>query len=139
MNKSYVRRVLPSLFLAIMILILSSCSNNDLLNGELSNVSVSESNGFSEVNSNFIHEFDDQDSIEVFEKAISTAVQQEGVVDMPEPEFDLEVTYTKGNKQGFHLWLGEKGNKSTIMSIYNTQTIYYVSEKMTDELVDLLD
>ena len=59
-------------------------------------------------------------------------------MDIVESEFDLEVIYTDGNKQGYHLWVGGKGQKSTLMNVYDTNTVYSISEEITNQLVDLV-
>ena len=75
----------------------------------------------------------------MFQKAFAKAVKQEGIVDIEEPEFDLEVKDKEGNKQEYHLWIGEKDETSTLMKAEDTNTIYSVLAKETNELIDLVE
>lgn len=129
------------LFVLFLLFILVACQTNDnkgFLDVNISKVNISKSNGFGKLNSDFFIVYQDKESLDIFNNAISTAVKREGVADMAEPEFDLKVSYTGGNKQGFHLWLGENGQKSTIMKVNDTHITYSISEEMTDQLIDLL-
>ena len=124
-----------------MSVILIGCQSNvqnGLLDENIVKVSVSKSNGFGKVNSDFFTVYEDEDALNLFEKVISNAVKVEGIADMAEPEFDLEVVYSGGNKYEYHLWLGKKGQKSTLMNINNTHTIYSISEEITNQLVNAL-
>ena len=84
--------------------------------------------------------FEDDESIETIESIISSAVKEEGIVNMVNPEFKMFVFYTNDdNEQSFYLWIGEKGERSTFMNSNDTNTIYTVSEEMTDKLIDLIE
>lgn len=127
--------------LALISLVLLGCQANATSgnsNTEMSKVSISNSKGFGEVNTDFYMVYEDDITIETFQKAISHAVEREGIVNMIEPEFDLEIIYKDGSKQGYHLWVGEKGEKSALMKVEDTLTIYSISEEMTNQLMELL-
>ncbi|MFN7252479.1 MAG: hypothetical protein ACK4M9_17120 [Anaerobacillus sp.] len=104
----------------------------------LAKVSISRSTGFGKVNSDFFVVYKDDRTLEIFSTVFSTAVQEEGIVNIAEPEFDLEVIYEDGTKQELHLWVGTPGQRSTLMNISNTNTIYTVSKEMTAKLIDLV-
>lgn len=102
------------LFVLLLLFILVACQSNDksrFSEVNISKVSISKSSGFGKVNANFFTVYKDKESLDIFNNAISTAVKREGIADMAEPEFDLKVSYTDGNKQGYHLWLGKKDKK----------------------------
>jgi len=129
------------LFVLIMSFTLVACQSNDksrFSEVNISKVSISKSSGFGKVNVDFFTVYKDKESLDIFNNAISTAVKREGIADMAEPEFDLKVSYTDGNKQGYHLWLGEKGQKSTLMMVNDTHTTYSISEEITNQLIDVL-
>ncbi len=113
-------------------------NSNEYSDINISKVSVSKSSGFGKVNSDFFAVYEDKETLDIFNNAISNAVKRAGIVDIVEPEFDLEVIYTDGNKQGYHLWVGGKGQKSTLINVYDTNTVYSISEEITNQLVDLV-
>ena len=126
--------------LAIMSSFLIGCQsndNNELNIGDISKVSISKSSGFGKVNEDFFAIYEDDEALELFQNAITNAVKQDGMVDMVEPEYDLRI-YENGKTKGYHLWIGEKGHKSTIMKISDTHTIYSISEEITNQLTDLI-
>lgn len=128
-------------FLSSISVILIGCQSNDknrLPDEHVLKVSISKSNGFGKVNADFFTVYEDEDTLDLFRDAISSAVKKEGIADMVEPEFDIKVVFKDGNKQGYHLWLGEKGQKSTLMNVKDTHTIYSISETKTNPLIDLV-
>lgn len=137
------RRTLLYLFTLVFISVaLLGCQSENkeerLLEGNITKVSLSKSEGFGQLNSDFIVVFKDEQALETFRRVLSNAVQEEAIVDMVKPAFDLEIIYENQNKQGFHLWIGKKGQKSTLMKTNNTHTIYTISAEMTNRLIDLV-
>lgn len=124
------------LSLCILSVIVIACQSNESVN--ISKVSISISSGFGKVNANFFGEYEDNNTLDIFNNAFASAVKREGIVDMTEPEFDLKVIYTDGTKQGYHLWLGEKGQKSALMKVDDTHVTYAIPEEITDQLINLL-
>lgn len=113
---------------------LKSEDNNTLIiEDEIAKISISKSKG---VNPTVLEE--DKD-VETFKSIFSNANKELGEVNMANPEYYLDVVYTYENKQSFHLWIGEKGQKSTLMETDDTHTIYTVSEEMTDKLIELVE
>ena len=135
------KSILYVLLLSLMSVVLIGCQskgNNGFSDANITKVSIFKSSGFGKVNSNFFTVYEDKETLDLFKKVISNAVKQDGVVNMAEPEFDIEVIYTDDNKQGYHLWIGEKGQKSTLMDVNDTHTIYLISEDLTNKLIDLI-
>jgi hypothetical protein len=83
--------------------------------------------------------FDDKESLNSFQNIFSSAVKEEGEVNIADPEFYLDVAYDKNNEQSLFLWIGEKGQRSTFMKTENTSTIYTVSPEITDKLIELVE
>lgn len=104
----------------------------------LGQVSVSKSEGFGEVNPHFLAFFEEESSIATFERLFAKAVKRPGIADMAAPDYDLEAVYENGEKQEYHLWLGEKGQRSTLAHFEDLHITYTVIEGITDELIDLL-
>lgn len=125
-----------TLAFALMSIVLFSCSSQS--DGELIKISVSKSSETGTVNPHSLVVFEDKPTLKAFDHVITNSVKRNGIVDIGTPDFDFEVTYSNGNKQGFHLWLGERGQKSTLMHVIDTHTIYTISDEMTNKLIDLL-
>ena len=131
--------VLSMTLMAIVLIGCQSKNSNEYSDTNISKVSVSKSSGFGKVNSDdFFIVYEDKETLDIFDNAISNAIKREGKVDITEPEFDLQVIYTDGNKEIYYLWIGEKGQKSTLMNVNDTSTVYSISEEITNQLVDLV-
>ncbi len=105
--------------------------SNLILDGEITKIIVSKTKG--------VHAtvFEKDEVIETFKRLISGAVKENGIVNMANPELYIDVVYENENKQSFYLWIGEKGQKSTLMKTDDTHTIYTISEEMTDMVIEL--
>ena len=112
-----------------------------LLDEKIAKVSISKSNGFGGMNEDILLTFKDEQSLNIFEKAITTAIKQPGLVDTSEPEYDVMVEYdsTEGElpTHAIHLWIGKENEKSTFMYIAD-DSIYLTSAKMTGEIRKLI-
>lgn len=128
--------------LAFLSITLIGCQSKDATpsqaDEEILKVSVSKSSGFDKVNPDFFIVFEDEASLDIFERVITKSVKNPGIADRAEPEFDFEAVYANGNKRGFHLWLGEEGQRSTLTHILDNHITYTISEEMTNKLIDLL-
>lgn len=74
------------------------------LDREILKISISKSKG----NDTIV--FSDNKSIEIFNTVFTSAVKENGIVNMSNPEFYIDV-YANEILQRFHLWVGEKGAK----------------------------
>ena len=112
-----------------------------LLDERISEVKISKSKGFGGMNEDFILSFKDKKSLDIFEKAITTAVKQPGKVDISKPDYDVMVEYKADEGElpthGIHLWLGKGNEKSTFMYITD-DSIYLTSPQMTKKLRELI-
>ena len=125
------------LFVSVPI-VLMGCQTNDSDSDDIVKVSVSESREFGEINTDFLYAYEDEETLELFEELFDDAVKQDGIVDIVSPEFDIEAELENGNKQQLHLWVGEAGQRSTLMYVEDTNTIYRTSAEHTDWLIGLL-
>jgi hypothetical protein len=150
----YLRKVIfMALSLAFMSLVLFGCQPKENISTETAVIpsAKSENNKKLSINSNFISIgvskskgvdeiiFDDKESLKSFQNIFSSAVKEDGIVDMADPEFYLDVVYDNNNQQSLYLWIGEKGQRSTFMKTEDTHTIYTVSEEITDKLIELVE
>jgi len=103
-----------------------------ILDGEIKKVSFSNSKG------NSATVFDDEFSIKVLSRVFSIAVKENGIVNMANPEFYVDIVYDNEDTQSFHLWLGGKFKESTLMKTDDTHTIYILPEESTNKIIDLM-
>lgn len=137
--KKFYRFIVSILLIPLILIGCQSTVDDETPNDEISKVSLSNSNTIGQINTDFFTVYEDEEVLETFQNIFTRAVKQEGIVDIAEPEFDLEVIYKEGNKQEYHLWLGEKDEQSTLMQVEDTHTIYTISEEATNQLIDLVN
>lgn len=137
--KKFYRFIVSILLIPLILIGCQSTVDDETPNDEISKVSLSNSNTIGQINTDFFTVYEDEEVLETFQNIFTSAVKQEGIVDIAEPEFDLEVIYKEGNKQEYHLWLGEKDEQSTLMQVEDTHAIYTISEEATNQLIDLVN
>ena len=137
--KKFYRFIVSILLIPLIPIGCQSTVDDETPNDEISKVSLSNSNTIGQINTDFFTVYKNEEVLETFQNIFTSAVKQEGIVDIAEPEFDLEVIYKEGNKQEYHLWLGEKDEQSTLMQVEDTHTIYTISEEATNQLIDLVN
>ena len=137
--KKFYRFIVSILLIPLILIGCQSTVDDETPNDEIAKVSLSNSNTIGQINTDFFTVYEDEEVLETFQNIFTSAVKQEGIVDIAEPEFDLEVIYKEGNKQEYHLWLGEKDEQSTLMQVEDTHTIYTISEEATNQLIDLVN
>ena len=130
--------LLMALFFISVPIVLMGCQTNDSDSDDIVKVSVSESREIGKINTDFFGVYEDEETVDMFEELFEDAVKQDGIVDIVSPEFDIEAELENGNKQQLHLWVGEAGQRSTLMYVEDTNTIYRTSAEHTDWLIGLL-
>ena len=126
------------LTLLVVPIALMGCQTDDSDADDIVKVSVSESREIGKINTDFFGVYEDEETVDMFEELFEDAVKQDGIVDIVSPEFDIEAELENGNKQQLHLWVGEAGQRSTLMYVEDTNTIYRTSAEHTDWLIGLL-
>jgi len=130
----------------IITVLLTGCQSVEgdtmaLLDEKVQVVHISKSQGLGKMNTKILQSFPDEKSLSVFEKAITNAQKQSEKIDVSEPEYDMMVEYESGNGEkpthGFHLWLGEENEKSTLMYIEDDE-VYLTTPAITKKLRALL-
>ncbi|MCJ8008619.1 hypothetical protein ACFFF5_08375 [Lederbergia wuyishanensis] len=112
-----------------------------LLDEKIAVVHISNSMGIGDMNEDILISFKDKQSLDIFEKAITSAVKKSGKVDLAEPEYDVMVEY-KSNEgdlpvHALHFWLGKENEKSTFMYMMD-DSVYHTSPQMTNKLRKLI-
>lgn len=112
--------------------------NISMLNlNKVKEISILNSNGFDEKSSTPIVSYTDKETINTLVEVINSATEQEGIVNMVEPNYNLSIIYKDYNKEEFYLWLVE-GQIGTLMRVKDNHTIYLLSEEMSYKLYDLI-
>ncbi len=137
--KKYLLILIAVLLIPAVVIGCQSEAESVLVYQDISKVSISESSGFGKVNPDFFETYQDQEKLSIFTDLLKNASQEEGIVDMIEPQYDLKILYEDETTQGFHLWVGDDGGKSTLMNVDDTHIIYTVSPEFTNKLIDLLN
>ncbi|WP_047986097.1 hypothetical protein [Ornithinibacillus californiensis] len=111
----------------------SELNNHFSINKDTIGISFSKPNGKSKVN------FNDKETFHAFQEVFSSAVKEDGIVNMANPEFYMDIVNEENEQSRLYLWIGEKGERSTIMKPNDTNTIYTVSPEETDRLILLVE
>ncbi|MEY2373283.1 hypothetical protein [Lysinibacillus capsici] len=128
-------RIFKVTLLSLLAVVLLGCNEKT---DELAKVSISIGAKFGKINPDFSKKYQDEELLTLFQQAIATAVKDEGIVNMASPEYDVQIVDKAGNKYGYHLWLVDKGQNSSLMHVEDTHTIYTLSEEFTGKLIALV-
>lgn len=82
-----------------------------VLDGEITKVSISKLNNSDAMVLDISGTLNDKEVLKTFKDILLDATEEEGIVNMVNPEFRLEITYEDGSKQEFNLWIGKEGQK----------------------------
>lgn len=119
----------------LLLFLLIACAPND----QWTKVSLAHSEVIGQINLEFFNEFEDKESVETFKSLFENAVQQEGIVDISNPDYDVVVVDDEGKTHEMHLWIGESDEKSALMWLDDTNTIYLIPEDGTKQLIELVE
>ncbi|HHT96683.1 MAG TPA: hypothetical protein GXZ90_02155 [Clostridiales bacterium] len=130
--------------LLLMSVVLLGCQQQDNkleLKREIKEVNIFKSNKFKKENSVLFISFsntNDTEILEIVKNIINDAIKQEGIVDITEPDYDLEIIYEDDSTKELYLWLLE-GGIGSLMEVEDTHTVYNFSEELNNELIDLIE
>ncbi|MEK4130021.1 hypothetical protein NYE67_10075 [Solibacillus sp. FSL W8-0474] len=102
------------------------------IDGKIKEVSISKTKGSNKI------VLEDSSSIETLKTIIMSGVKVNGIADMTNPEYYIDVIYKNGDRQNFHLWISEKDETSTLMNTEDTHTAYTVGKEMTEKLIEFI-
>ena len=134
-----------------MLLLLSFCtltlfacqsqSEEMKLLGNISEISISKSNGYGGLNEKYLVSINQAEAIVVFEEALQNAKEKNQDVDVTKgkPDYDILIRYENGGTHGLHLILGNAGAESIVMYIGHEKIGYIISPKDTNKIRKLLD
>lgn len=113
-------------------------SINLVLDGEIAKVSIYKLNNSDVTVLDISGTLNDKEALKTFKDILLDVTEEEGIVNMVNPEFSLELTYEDGIKQEFNLWVGKAGQKISLMKTNDTHNLYTISEEASHELTDLM-
>ncbi|GGA78651.1 hypothetical protein [Ornithinibacillus halotolerans] len=138
-------KVLLSILFFIGIFLLIGCQARPdnimvLLDEKIQEINISISNEVGDMNLDYLHSFQDNKSIKLFETAIRSALKQKRDLRNANPDYDIVVSYGEDlPKHAIHLWLGEEGEQSVFMYMVEDGETYVSSEKVTKQLRELIE
>lgn len=140
----FMKKILFSLLLAFCSVTLIACQSQTeeiILLDNVSDISISTSNGYGGLNENYIISIDREEAISSFGEVLKNAKGKNQDVDVSneKPDYDILIRYENGDTQGLHLLLGNAGDESIITYIGDEKNGYIVSPENTNELRKLLD
>lgn len=141
------RRIVSfSLTILLVSLALLGCQQQDTpLDAveEIKEVQIFKTSAFDTENSDLIVASSATEHTEIFETVksiLSDAVKQDGVVDVAEPNYSLEIIYENNQTKELYLWLLDaESGKGSLMEVEDTHTIYLFSEELNAQLIQLID
>lgn len=134
-----------NLLLLFVIVILLGCQpqNDDIhditidLNVGIKEINIFASDEFHKEKSTLIVSHDDETALKTLHSIITSATEQEGIVNMINPNYKLEIVYEEPSSEQFYLWIA-KDEIGSLMKVADIHTIYNLSEDMSDKLYNLL-
>lgn len=102
------------------------------------NVQISKPEGSGDISSQYFQMFEDEDSLVVFQEMLKTAVKQPGIVDIANPDFELDLQFEDDSKAGYYLWVGQEEDQGILMKVEDTHTIYHFSADVAAKIRDLV-
>lgn len=81
---------------------------------------------------------DDALMIQAVQEVFAGAVKDEGIADLEDPDFIMEVDAENGEQQKLLLWLGDEGEESRVMKSKESSAVYSLDGKWTDRLRQLV-
>jgi len=104
--------------------------------GDITKVSISESEGYGSINEDYFVSLSDKETLEILEDIIKGAKRTGD--EIKKPDFDLLVEYEEDGTHMLHLLLGDEGEESAFMYTGHEKDVYAVSPEVTTELRKLL-
>lgn len=107
----------------------------------ISEISISNSNGYGGLNKNYVVSINQTEAILTFEEVLKNARGKNQNVDVTngKPDYDILIRYENGDTNGLHLILGNTGAESIVMYIGHENTGYFISPEETNKIRELLD
>ncbi|MBM7569929.1 hypothetical protein [Aquibacillus albus] len=122
----------------LSLIILSGCSSKfELSSSNIDVIKLYESEDFEKVGEEAYKTIGSSTDITKFVRAIESAEEYKGQVDMGPPNFIAMIEYDDGGKRDFQLWISESSIRGAVTEI--GKGIYYgIPENSTKNLKELL-
>ena len=132
------------LFLSFCTLTLFACQSQSeemKLLGNISEISISESNGYGGLNEKYFVSINQAESIVVFGEVLQNAKEKNQDVDVTngKADYDILMRYENGGTYGLHLILGNAGAESKVMYIGHEKIGYNISPEDTNKIRNFLE
>ena len=132
------------LFLSFCALTLFACQSQSeemKLLGNISEISISNSNGYDGLNENYFVFINQTEAILGFEEVLKNARGKNQDVDVinGKPDYDILIRYENGDTNGLHFILGNTGAESIVMNIGHENIGYFISPEETNKIRKLLN
>lgn len=134
------KKILGSLSIILIVLLLVSGCQRTSAQLNLKLVEISEYQGDNQSQAPILRTASNtqyQELLTLFDKILSESKRNEGIVNMMEPEYFAQLTYTDQSQMDVYLWLSSEGLGS-LMKAEDTHTIYVIPQDFTEALVVLL-
>lgn len=82
--------------------------------------------------------FKDEASIKEFKDMISSSVKQDGIVNMSNPDYNMDIVFKDDKKQSYYLRVEENMENSSLMKADDTHTIYTFDKETNKKISNLL-
>ncbi|MEW9500943.1 hypothetical protein [Jeotgalibacillus marinus] len=106
--------------------------------GTITEVSISESEGYGGINDNFFVSFKKTETVSNFEDIMKSAKRKREDVNREKPDYDILVQYQDDNYHLLHLLLGNEGEESAFMYM-GYEHVYYITPDATKELRQIIN
>lgn len=128
-------------FCSVMLIACQSQHEEITLLDNVSDISISTSNGYGGLNENDILSINREEAISAFTEMLNKAQRKNQEVDVinEKPDYDILIRDENGDTQGLQLLLGNIGDESVITYIGHEKYGYIVSYEDTHEIRKLLN
>ncbi|WP_017687201.1 hypothetical protein [Paenibacillus sp. PAMC 26794] len=103
-----------------------------LINNSVKSIGIVKSDSTNEII------YKDNNSLQTFKSILSTATKEDGIFDLADSQYTMNIYYDNKNQDKLYLWIGEEGQISRFMNSEDTQSTYSVSKESTDKLIELI-
>jgi hypothetical protein len=110
--------------------ILVGCQNSNnlsLRSHDISEITISNFSSFGQINDHTILTIRNKQEINQTVELIENAKKIQGVMDVAEMHYDINIIYNDQSKKGFHIYLGEEDG--TMLDVENTGQGYSLTGK----------
>ncbi|MCM2675073.1 hypothetical protein [Alkalicoccobacillus plakortidis] len=129
-------RFICMISILIMLLLFSGCQADEpavlSVGDDINKIIVSKMKGTDE------KIFEDTESIDAFELILTSAVKDDGIVNMAQAEYKVDFYQDETKQQSLWVWIGEQDEKGVFMKPEDTHTTYSISVEENNKLVELV-